>query len=648
MKCKLLIFLAFFNSSLYSQTQSFEDSLTAIVNQHKEDSNEVNALYILAYQNPHTDSAIQYAQQGILLARKINFLKGEADCLFSLALSFQSNFIRSIQYTLNSLMIYENIQNNQGIAKANLFAQAMYREAGDYKEALHYAFTGLKIAEINKLDYFDELPVLPMSISFLAEISQTYIMMNQPDSALIYAQKAIDKNKKFQGGIGEFSIYLLAYIQNMKGNYKTALDNFRLAKQLAIQNNPRDTLQVYSGMSSLFLNMKILDSTIYYAQIVVRSWKIENSETKNILEAVGNMVKVYKLVGNKDSSLKYIELNQSLNDSFYSNEKDRAIQNIKFNEKLRQEEILSAEVKYKSKIQLYGLSAGLFVLLIIAGLLWRSNQNKKKAKSEIEKAYTELKTTQTQLIQAEKMASLGELTAGIAHEIQNPLNFVNNFSEVNTELIDEMQGELRSGDNAGAIVLSNDIRANQEKILLHGKRADSIVKGMLMHSRASAGMKEPTNINHLADENLRLAYHGLRAKDKSFNVTMKTDFDPNINLVNIVPQDIGRVLLNLYNNAFYAVTEKGLQAGQDYVPTVEVSTKRAGNKLEIKVKDNGNGIPQEVLDKIFQPFFTTKPTGEGTGLGLSLSYDMIKAQGGEIRVNTKEGEFAEFSIQLSI
>ena len=271
---------------------------------------------------------------------------------------------------------------------------------------------------------------------------------------------------------------------------------------------------------------------------------------------------------------------------------------------------------------------------------------------EIEKAYKTLQATQAQLIQSEKMASLGELTAGIAHEIQNPLNFVNNFSEVSNELIDEMNEELNKGNNEEAKAIAIDIKQNLEKINHHGKRADSIVKGMLQHSRASTGQKEPTDINALADEYLRLAYHGLRAKDKSFNATLKTDYDETIGNINIVPQDMGRVILNLITNAFYVVDEKkkGLAAGLPtlYEPTVSVSTKKMGDKILISVKDNGNGIPQSVIDKIFQPFFTTKPTGQGTGLGLSMSYDIIKAHGGELKVETKEGEFAEFVITLPV
>jgi signal transduction histidine kinase/ligand-binding sensor domain-containing protein len=273
----------------------------------------------------------------------------------------------------------------------------------------------------------------------------------------------------------------------------------------------------------------------------------------------------------------------------------------------------------------------------------------KQRTAELSESLEELKATQTQLIQSEKMASLGELTAGIAHEIQNPLNFVNNFSDVNKELLFEMNNEIEKGNFDDVKLIAKDIIDNEEKINHHGKRADSIVKGMLQHSRRNTGQKELTDIYALADEYLRLSYHGLRAKDKSFNATVKTEFDESIEKINIIPQDIGRVLLNLYNNAFYAVNERSKMHSNNYEPVVSISTKKAGSIVEIRVKDNGNGIPQNIVDKIFQPFFTTKPTGQGTGLGLSLSYDIItKGHNGELKVQSKEGEGAEFIISLPL
>lgn len=274
----------------------------------------------------------------------------------------------------------------------------------------------------------------------------------------------------------------------------------------------------------------------------------------------------------------------------------------------------------------------------------------KEARKKAEQALTELQSAQKQLIQSEKMASLGELTAGIAHEIQNPLNFVNNFSEVSKELIDEMKTELDNGNMEDAMDIANDIISNLEKINHHGKRADAIVKGMLQHSRKGDGKKEATDINQLCDEYVRLSFHGLRAKDKSFNAALRTEFDESIGSINIIPQDIGRVVMNLLTNAFYAVNFRGLENPGglgSYEPTVLISTQKVGDKVKVKVTDNGNGIPPNIIDKIFQPFFTTKPTGQGTGLGLSLAYDIVtKGHGGELHVETEEGKGSTFTIIL--
>ncbi len=322
---------------------------------------------------------------------------------------------------------------------------------------------------------------------------------------------------------------------------------------------------------------------------------------------------------------------------------------------LEQEQYVKEQENKTQRLWIISIAGALLSALLVSLILYRNNKNRQKAnrilekqKERIQETLTELKSTQSQLIQSEKMASLGELTAGIAHEIQNPLNFVNNFSEVSNELIDEMLDEIDHKDFEEVKTIAKDVKQNLDKINHHGKRADAIVKGMLQHSRSSDGKKEPTDINALADEYLRLAYHGLRAKDKSFNATLKTDFDDRIGMIHIASQDIGRVILNLITNAFYAVDEKKKGGAENYEPTVTVSTKKGNEKLEIKVTDNGNGIPQEILDKVFQPFFTTKPTGKGTGLGLSLSYDIVKMHGGTLSVKTEKGENTEFSIILPL
>jgi len=297
-------------------------------------------------------------------------------------------------------------------------------------------------------------------------------------------------------------------------------------------------------------------------------------------------------------------------------------------------------------------------------LLQKQKEETDLQKQKLEQAMAELEATQAQLIQREKMASLGELTAGIAHEIQNPLNFVKNFSEVSTELVEELNEELAEGNLDSINSIATAIKENLNTITYHSNRADSIIKGMMLHSRTSTGIKEPTDINALADEYLRLSYHGLRAKDKSFNATMHTNYDKSIGEIKIISQDIGRVMLNLFNNAFYSTNEKyrqvvstSLPNSKVFEPTVWVSTKKivpplgdrgGGGSVEISVRDNGMGIPLKIKEKILQPFFTTKPAGQGTGLGLSLSYDIIKAHGGELLVETKEGEFAEFKILLPL
>jgi len=620
------------------------DNLKQIINRHKEDTTEVNALVVLGNSAEFPD-AVSYGKQGLQLAQKINYKKGEADCNMIVACGYGRNTssIQSIQYTLNALNIYEGLKDYTGIASAHLILQANYREVEDYNKALIHEFNGEQVAESKNVRGIFVFPGHRLAPLFLAETGQTYVLKNQLDSALIYIQKSIEQNELFNGVAWFFPIYLQATIQQMKGNYISSLENYHVATRLAIMNGLlNDTLQIYSGMSTLFKKTGRFDSSVYYAQIVTRAWNKQNSEIKNLLEAVTNLADIYKL-RDKDSAVKYIELGHVLKDSLLSTKNDREIQGISFNAQLQQEKQVAEQAKYKSRIQLYATIAGLLALLLITAILWKNYKQQQKVKLKIEHAYAELKSTQAQLIQSEKMASLGELTAGIAHEIQNPLNFVNNFSEVNSELIEEMNNE---NDIKGMKGIANDIKQNNEKISFHGKRADAIVKGMLQHSRASSGQKEFTDINKLTDEYLRLAYHGLRAKDKSFNVEIKTGFDGSIGNINIVPQDIGRVLLNLINNAFYAVNERQKVEGVGYEPIVTVSTKKVGDKVEIKVKDNGHGIPQKILDKIFQPFFTTKPTGEGTGLGLSLSYDIIKAHGGEIKVETKEGEGSEFVIRL--
>jgi signal transduction histidine kinase len=470
------------------------------------------------------------------------------------------------------------------------------------------------------------------------------------DSALMWQKKRLDVAAK-AGFKRVGGAYLrIANIYREKGEMDSA--NMYLQMSIAsnkTENQIKQLAYSYLTISGFFLAQKNKDSSLYYATKALETARLFGL-AEWIQDSYQILTDAYHLNNNIDSAFKYEKLSNKLNDSL-KNARIVSLteyQKFAFDEQLRLKKLDEEKTAYANNLKMIGLIAVLGGVLLVAFILFRNNRQKHNANKILETTLANLKSTQSQLIHSEKMASLGELTAGIAHEIQNPLNFVNNFSDVSTELVDEMNEEIDNGNLEDAKQILQDLRQNLEKINHHGKRAGDIVKGMLQHSRTSSGQKELTDINALADEYLRLAYHGLRAKDKSFNAATKTDYDETIGLIKVIPQDIGRVVLNLITNAFYAVNERKKQQPEGYEPVVSVSTKKEKNKIEIRVKDNGTGIPQKVLDKIFQPFFTTKPTGQGTGLGLSLSYDIVKAHGGELQVETKEGEGSEFIISLPV
>jgi signal transduction histidine kinase len=630
-----------------------------------------------SYSELNPDSSFVYAEKALRVSRKLNLKLDEGSALREMgyALLNRANYPRSLQTLLASMAILENPKSEQRVLVGKFPGDddLMYRIAPPHKQRLSdlaFAHQIMGVLYANSKNYEKALSHhelgrynaemsgnLPLQSIINMTMARAYLELKKIDSALISEQLAY--KLVMQTG---FKRYLGSVLLNMgriyaaKGNIPMANEYYRKSLLASAENGYfRGVVASNLLLADYYISSGKKDSAYSYIKDALTA--AQNLDAPDLLlRSYTAFAHYYQAEGNNDSTVKYQALIIKINESIFNLKQRQEFQNIEFNEQQRLSEIEDAKTKERVKYRMWGLITGLTIFLFIAIILYRNSLQRKKAntllsqqKNELEKTLTSLRTTQNQLVQSEKMASLGEMTAGIAHEIQNPLNFVNNFSELNTELIDELKAELEAGNKEQAIAIANDLKQNEEKIIQHGKRADGIVKSMLQHSRSSSGKKELTDINALTDEYVRLAYHGLRAKDKSFNAKFQTDFDNSIDKVHVIPQEIGRVLLNLINNAFYAVSEKEKQTGENYEPTVTVTTKRAGDKITVTVKDNGNGIPQKALDKIFQPFFTTKPAGQGTGLGLSLSYDIItKGHGGEFKVETKEGEGSVFVISLPV
>jgi len=635
----------FFSYAAYTQIQ-WIDSVKKVLQTEKEDTNKVNTLLQLAYYYGSTraDTGATYAQVALDLAKKLNFESGifSAQGTLAISLGFAGNYPLALDYAFKELSLAKKGYRER-VPWAYSLVFYNYYYLGEYNTTLKYTREAMILC--------DTVWEIPFAWRDLALV---FHKLNEPDSAMLYAKKAYERFKST--GTGNIS-NVLGDAYAGKGIYDSALILYRNGIPVAQQQRIEPQLiDCYNNIASVYKATNNLDSATWYCQKVL-SKKVEKSYPLGLLKAANILADIYDIQNKPDSALKYVRIALNIKDSLFGREKTMAVQNLAFKEQEKQKEVEASQLKYQNRLRTYSLLGGLVALLIIAGILLRNNRNKQKTnvvlqrqKERVESTLAELRSAQNQLIQSEKMASLGELTAGIAHEIQNPLNFVNNFSEVNKELIEEVKSEkLKDKSERNEELenqLLNDIEQNLEKINYHGKRADAIVKNMIQHSRNSVATKELTDINKLADEYLRLSYHGLRAKDKSFNAQFKTDLDDSVGKTNVIPQDIGRVLLNLFNNAFYAVNERKKTEGERFEPVISVSTKKIADKILISVRDNGNGILASVKDKIFQPFFTTKPTGQGTGLGLSLAYDIVKAHGGEMRVETKEGEGSEFIIQL--
>ena len=677
-----ILLLLLFPAFALSQTRRQIDSAYLILQQAVNDTVRMNACSMLGefYDDVSIDSGLFYCNKGIAIAEKLDLQLNKAKMLAIMGwpLMKEGNYPKALRVISLGLKIAENPSNKKKIGMLPkgqspeiyqrrvvglLYAalEFLYFYVGNYEKQIvvaHEASSRLESAgdKVNLAGVY-------------TDIGDSYLKLNNTDSALHYQQQALKyystfgfEDRKFEGG----TYSSLGMIYKQIGNMNLASENYQKAVQVSVQHgNLRHTGDAYLQLANLYQSSKKTDSGFLYAKKALEAFSM-GGYRKEEATAYRMISDYYHDQSNTDSSFVYLRNATFLNDSLSRIEKARLqeFQVAAFNQQLELQQQEQARIEKEGRQKTIAIIALIAVFGTIGFLLYRNNLQKQKANhileeknSQIEQTLADLKSTQAQLIQSEKMASLGELTAGIAHEIQNPLNFVNNFSELNKELIYELIEEVEKGNIEEVKLMASDLKGNSEKINHHGQRAADIVKGMLQHSRSSTGQKELTDINALCDEYLRLSYHGLRAKDKTFNAKFETSFDESIGKVNIVPQELGRGILNLINNAFYAVSAKALaMADSNYIPTVTVKTSKnspllgrgVGGEVEISIKDNGSGIPSSIKDKIFQPFFTTKPTGSGTGLGLSLSYDIVKAHGGEIKVTSKENEGTEFIIRLPV
>jgi signal transduction histidine kinase len=579
-------------------------------------------------------AALEYIYKALEQSRQILFEENETTNLYQIGVTYRqlANYDKALEYLYDSLSLARKTKSVLMEGYNLNVIGSIYFETGDYNEALSYFKQALAIRE-QCSDKWGQA-------GSLDNIGFTYFKLENYTEASEYCKRSLAITKQTGDKKGEANSLLhLAEIYAKKKDVSEAVrfsnESLQIRKAGGDRRGEAEIL--------LFLTELYREQVTGAEQNKIPEWLTEALNISREIKAFDLISKAefflyeyYKNEKDFSEAIKHLELHIQFEKDLHKNSINQKILNLEISHKAEEAKKEAEAIKQQNEE------------------LTKLNKEIEKQKQQLEDALINLKNTQAQLIYSEKMASLGELTAGIAHEIQNPLNFVNNFSEVNKEMLEELKAE-RLKPNADKTLedeIINDIILNEEKINHHGKRADTIVKSMLLHSRKSAGVKEPTDINALCDEYLRLSYHGMRAKDKSFNADFKTDFDSSIGKINIVPQDMGRVLLNLFNNAFYAVNEKQKTADENYKPLVTVRTLKnpppGSRGAEIIVSDNGNGIPQNIIDKIFQPFFTTKPTGQGTGLGLSLAYDIIKAHGGEIKVETEENVGTTFKIYLPV
>ena len=650
----ILSSLLFSMSVRAQEIRSFnEDSLKAILEITGRDSTRVNILLLLSesffFKNP--DTSFFYGDKAVELSRELNFTRGLLEGLVKSGEAERQlgHYVDAMKRNWELLELSGRIKDKRYQAIATGLVGLNYRGLHDYDRAVKFLRRSLDMHATLHPEFTE--------VVFSVFLANAYLMKHMTDSAFYFLRASEHRYRAREIQIRVFKLASLGIAFSQVKAYDSMNYYYRKALITALpdpEGLPNHFSGLASNLSNILISQNQIDSAFWLSRL---AFKVANKANINarVYEASEILSNLHRLKGNLDSALYYQDISIARKDSIFGEENIRELQLLLLDEQRRSQEVQQAEERFQNNIFIIGLATITAIILAASILLFRSNRTKQKTNLVLQQTLNELNATQSQLIQSEKMASLGELTAGIAHEIQNPLNFVNNFSELNAELIDDLRSELAAGNRQSADEVAGAIKENQEKINQHGKRAEGIVKSMLQHSRTSTGQKELTDINALCDEYVRLAYHGFRAKDKSFTAEVKTNFDSILPKLNVVPQDMGRAILNLINNAFYAVGERSKSGSVEYTPTVIITTKKSDGKVMIKVEDNGSGIPEHIKAKVFQPFFTTKPTGQGTGLGLSLSYDIIKAHGGTLLVNSPpagragtEGMGSEFIVQIPV
>ncbi|MDQ2792695.1 MAG: ATP-binding protein [Bacteroidota bacterium] len=590
-----------------------------------------------------TDSAAVYAQRALALARRVHYRHGEGEALNRLGAALrESNLARSLELFQQSLRI-ARATRDQALTAQNLRSIGIiYVYLRDRRQALSYYFQALKIGE----QLHDERRV----VLELSNIGLAYDVFGQLDSAWLYQTRALALARRLHTPTN-YILYGLGNGARRRGEVAQARVYYRQSIAESKKLGQLRSLNfAYVGLAELYQQIGRLDSSIHYARLGNQAGRT-NGFLRGVLNASALLTQDFKRRGPADSALKYQSLMLVMKDTLFGQEKVMRLQSLNYREQQRAQQAAAAQAALRARYRTFALVGVLLGLLVLAVVLARHASQQRRAREALEQSLAGLKTAQDQLVQREKMAFLGELTAGIAHELQNPLNFVKNFAEVSTDLVEDMGSDEPGRNTALQTEILAGLKQNLQQISQHGQRATSIIKGMLEHSRTGTGQREVLSINTLVSDSLRLAHQGLRTKDKDFEVQLTTWLAPGLPAVSVVPLEMSRVLINLFTNAFYALQQRQRQlpVGTRYHPELTVSTAAVPGRVEIRIRDNGTGMPAEVQARVFQPFFTTKPVGEGTGLGLSLSHDIVTTgHGGTLRVESRAGEGTEFILSLPV